>query len=286
MDFQFLNDLETCRELLGISEAELTKRVGISLMTLYRWKSNPDQISNNSLDKVYRFAYDEGIRLNRIKEQLYSEELSGTDSVLLFHGAKTELKGPLSTQKSRPDNDFGKGFYCGESLVQSAMFVGGYPDSSIYALRFQKESGLKHRQFRVDQEWMLTIALCRGRIEAYRDHPAVKKLHEKLRSCDYIIAPIADNRMFQLIDEFTEGEITDIQCQHALSATNLGNQYVFLNDDVLRRVSVLEHCYLTEREKEDYLLRRQEENQIGLDKVKIAKREYRGKGQYIDQLLS
>ena len=286
MDFQLINDLETCRELLGISEAELVRRIGISQMTLSRWKSNPDQISKNSLDKVYRFAYSEGIRLNRIKEQLYSEELNGTNSVLLFHGAKTELNGPLSIQKSRSDNDFGKGFYCGESLEQSAMFVGGYQDSSIYALQFIRNPGLKQKKFGVNQEWMLTIALCRGRIEMYRDHPLIHKLSVNLKKCDYIIAPIADNRMFQLIDEFTEGEITDVQCQHALSATNLGNQYVFLNDDTLQRVTVLEHCYLTEREKEDYLLRRQEENRIGLDKVKIAKREYRGKGQYIDQLLS
>ena len=31
----------------------------------------------------------------------------------------------------------------------------------------------------------------------------------KSRDCDYIIAPIADNRMFKIIDSFIEGEITD-----------------------------------------------------------------------------
>jgi len=31
--------------------------------------------------------------------------------------------------------------------------------------------------------------------------------------------------MFEIIDSFIEGEITDVQCQHCLSATNLGKQY-------------------------------------------------------------
>ena len=33
---------------------------------------------------------------------------------------------------------------------------------------------------------------------------------------------------FEIIDRFIDGEITDVQCQHCLSATNLGKQYVFI----------------------------------------------------------
>ena len=33
---------------------------------------------------------------------------------------------------------------------------------------------------------------------------------------------------FEIIDRFIDGEITDVQCQHCLSATNLGKQYVII----------------------------------------------------------
>ena len=56
---------------------------------------------------------------------------------------------------------------------------------------------------------MLTIAYFRGRLSGYEDHPIIKKLINKLEDIDYLVAPIADNRMFRIIDSFIEGEITD-----------------------------------------------------------------------------
>jgi hypothetical protein len=132
---------------------------------------------------------------------------------------------------------------------------------------------------------MLTIAFYRKRIKEYADHPIVKRLAQKLADIDYIVAPIADNRMYEIIDEFIDGEITDVQCQHCLSATNLGFQYVFVTEKALKNVSILRHCYLCPTEKKFYLDKRIDENKVGNDKVKVAKRQYRGEGLYIDQIL-
>ena len=63
----------------------------------------------------------------------------------------------------------------------------------------------------------------------YKNHPTIKTLIEQSKDCDYIIAPIADNRMFQIINAFIDGEITDEQCKHCLAATNLGMQYIFIS---------------------------------------------------------
>ena len=86
----------------------------------------------------------------------------------------------------------------------------------------------------------------------YKEHPIVEKLGADSRDCDYIIAPIADNRMFQIINSFIDGEITDEQCKHCLAATNLGFQYVFISDNAINRVQILERCYLSGNEKEYY----------------------------------
>ena len=74
---------------------------------------------------------------------------------------------------------------------------------------------------------MMTIAYYRGALDKYKDHAIITRIIKDSRNCDYIIAPIADNRMFKIIDSFIQGEITDEQCKHCLAATNLGKQYVF-----------------------------------------------------------
>ena len=91
--------------------------------------------------------------------------------------------------------------------------------------------------------------------------------------------------MFEIIDSFIDGEITDVQCQHCLSATNLGNQYVFVTDKALSQLRILRHCYLAPDEKKYYLSYKREESRIGNDKVKIARKQYRGQGEYIEDIL-
>lgn len=114
----------------------------------------------------------------------------------------------------------------------------------------------------------------------------LKKLVEQSRECDFIIAPIADNRMFQIINSFIFGEITDEQCRHCLAATNLGSQYVFLNEKAVNQLQLVERCYISENEKEYYKSKRSSDTKLGEDKVKLARIQYRGKGKYIDEILS
>lgn len=110
------------------------------------------------------------------------------------------------------------------------MFVSGYAESSVYVLRFANDGALRSKHYGVDQDWMLTIAYNWGKLVQCAEAPTVQRLIAELRACDYVVAPIADNRMFDLIDAFVDGEITDVQYQHALSATNLGMQFVFLSE--------------------------------------------------------
>ena len=164
------------------------------------------------------------------------------------------------------------------------MFVASYPESSLYILEFDK-TDLSYAQLNVDRDWMLLIAYFRNKLADYAKHPIIQNLLAKIEGVDYIIAPIADNRMFEIIDQFIDGEITDIQCQHCLSATNLGMQYVFTSDKALSRIQLLERCYLTDSEKEMYLNSRQESFRMNMDKVKLARRQYRNQGEYIEDIL-
>lgn len=229
-------------------------------------------------------VFSKDIRLNKIKEQLFKEDC-GSNSTILFHGAKTYIDGQISIEKSKNTNDFGRGFYCGESLEQSAMFVANYPESSLYILEFDK-TDLSYTQLNVDRDWMLMIAYFRNKLTDYEDHPIIKTLLSRLEGVDYIIAPIADNRMFEIIDSFIQGEITDEQCKHCLAATNLGNQYVFINDKAISHIKILERGYLADNEKNYYKELRRSESHLGQDKVKLARIQYRGRGKYIDEIFN
>ncbi|MGN0487355.1 MAG: DUF3990 domain-containing protein [Acutalibacteraceae bacterium] len=282
-NFELCTDIEIVMELLGITASDLADNIGVTPTTISRWRKSEENVTVSNLNSFYNFAFNKGIRLNKIKEQLFKEDCPA-NSTILFHGAKTYIDGKISIEKSKNTNDFGRGFYCGESLEQSAMFVANYPESSLYILEFDK-SKLKYTQLSVDRDWMLLIAYFRNKLIDYSDHPIITSLLSKLEDVDYIVAPIADNRMFEIIDSFIDGEITDVQCQHCLSATNLGNQYVFVTDKSLNQIKVLRHCYLAPNEKEYYLTSKKEESRIGNDKVKIARKQYRGQGEYIEDIL-
>ena len=284
MSYQVTDDIELIKELLNISSSEFAEDIGVTPETLSRWNSLTQEISPEHIEKIYDFAFSNEIHLNKIKEQFYKEDCKDKNRIILFHGAKNSIEGNISIDKSRGTNDFGKGFYCGESLEQSAMFVSGFKDSSLYIYEFDK-SGLSGTQFFVDREWMLTIAYFRGRLAEYANHPIIQGMIRKVEKKDYIVAPIADNRMFEIIDSFIDGEITDEQCRHCLSATNLGNQYVFKTEKAIRQLEFKRHCYLCEKEKKHYLTSKQEESKIGNDKVKIARKQFRGQGEYIEDIL-
>ena len=284
MGFEIRQDIESVLEIAGLTIEELANELNVTRATVSNWLNERVRISDRHLDAFYSYVYRKGIRLNRIKEQFYREDMINRNEALLFHGAKTMIEGELSLGHNKKINDFGNGFYCGESLEQSVMFVAAYPNSSLYMLKFNA-TGLKKKEYKVDRDWMLTIAYHRESLDKYTNNELIKKIAGANEGVDYIVAPIADNRMFEIIDSFIDGEITDVQCQHCLSATNPGMQYVFISERAFSNITMLERCYLCEDEKNAYLSARQESFSMNQDKVKLARKQYRNQGEYIEDIL-
>lgn len=282
MFFNISEDMKIVRELLNITQEELADELNVEPLTIKRIENGVTNTSKRTLDLFYDFIYKKKIYLNKIKEMFYKEEL--TKEILLFHGAKSAIIGNIDINKGRKNNDFGHGFYCGESYEQSASFVENFENSSVYYFSLDV-TGLRSLKYAVDRDWMLTIAYFRGTLSEYKDSIVIKNLISRLEGVDYVIAPIADNKMFRIIDSFINGEITDEQCKHCLAATNLGFQYVLLNDNAISRLKMLECCYLSNEERNHYRKIKLEDNKISDDKVKLARIQYRGKGLYIDEIL-
>ena len=283
MNYNIADDLITIRKILNISQNDLAKELGISKMTIIRIENNVNYPSETILTKIYDFAYNKNIKLNHLKELFYKEELLEND-VLLFHGTKTDIIGNISPFVGRERLDFGKGFYCGESSYQTISFISKYEGSSIYILKASLND-LTFAKFNVDTEWMLAIAYYRQMLNDKENHPLIDKIKKKVSMSDYIIAPIADNRMFKIIDRFIEGEITDEQCKHCLAATDLGYQYVFLTEKAASKIKILERCYISKLERDTFEAQRETDMYDSNMKVKMAMIKYKTKGKYIEEIL-
>lgn len=282
--FNFLRDLEYVQTILELSDLQMAEFLNVERSTYIRWKD--DKISP-SLEKVsffYNLIYQKGIRLNKLKDELY-KDFNNDKNIILFHGSRNGLIGNPTIKYGNENKDFGKGFYMGESFFNSASFVATSTSSSIYVGIFNKEN-TKIKTFDVSLKWMITIIFFRGKLDEYKNSNFVKEIIDELKDVDVIIAPTADNTMYSIIDDFSLGKITIDQALASLSANGLGKQYVFLNDNVLNNnLKIIDHLFLTKYEKDECIVKRNEESEIGRNKVKIALRMNAGKGKYIDELF-
>lgn len=283
MDYNFSKDLLSIREILGITQEELAFQINVQQVTISRSELGKTSPSASLLEKTYGYAFNKKVNLGKLKEMLWLESIK-PDHKLLFHGAKGTIEGELNVRKGRSNNDFGQGFYTDESYGQAISFISGFDKSCVYFIDFDP-SDLKCKKYNVDQEWMMTIAYYRGTLEKYESYPMIQELIKNSRDCDYIVAPIADNRMFQIINSFIDGEITDEQCKHCLAATNLGYQYVFISDKSVMNTKLIERAYISDSERKYYKNIRTSDAKLGEDKVKLARVQYRGQGRYIDEIL-
>ena len=284
MDYNFDKDFKAIRDVLDISQKEFAKVLDTEQKTISNIESKDSYPSKTIVESASTYAFKKDVKINKLKELLCRDNLSH-DEKLLFHGSKGEIKGNIDVNFGRGNNDFGKGFYTGESYEQAVSFISTYDDPSVYFMSFD-DSDLKCKRYSVDREWMMTIAYYRETLDKYENHPLIKKIIKESRDCDYIIAPIADNKMFETINEFIEGNLTDEQCKHCLATTNLGMQYVFLTEKAASRLKIVERCYVCDKEREHYKKLKEDYRKLGNDKVKLAKAQYRGVGKYIDEVLA
>lgn len=284
MDYNFDKDFKAIRDVLDISQKEFAKVLDTEQKTISNIESKDSYPSKTIVESAFTYAFKKDVKINKLKELLCRDNLSHNEK-LLFHGSKGEIKGDIDVNFGRGNNDFGQGFYTGESYEQAVSFISTYDDPSVYFMSFD-DSDLKCKRYSVDREWMMTIAYYRETLDKYENHPLIKKIIKESRDCDYIIAPIADNKMFETINEFIEGNLTDEQCKHCLAATNLGMQYVFLTEKAASRLKIVERCYVCDKEREHYKKLKEDYRKLGNDKVKLAKAQYRGVGKYIDEVLA
>ncbi len=281
MEYKFIEDLLFICKFKDISLEKFCGVLGISFEAVSRIKNGMIKPSNEILEKFYGYLFVNHIDLNRIKIEAFK---NNNHQILLFHGSKNEVVGPLDLNHSHRFLDFGSGFYLGDNYEQSLDFVSFTNEGSIYVFDMIYDD-LKILDLDVSLNWMLLIALNRGKLEEYHQTSLYNQLSNMVNDYDVIIAPIADNRMFSTIDDFVNSAISSEQAIHAIKKLSLGKQIVIKSEKALKQLNLLERLYVSKEEKNAAKSKKIQEINEGESYIRNAYKEYFGKGLSISEVF-
>lgn len=284
VDYDFKNDVRLIRVCLDLTQTELASAVGLSRSNIARYEAGDILPRKDAMERIYNYAFLHGFDINSSKSLLYDDEKKR--SMLLFYGAKGAITGKVDTKHSVPPNDFSDGFYLGQSLVQAGSWVALNKDASVYCFYFAPMEGFKALRFDVDARWMNAILYYRGAFEGYEIPSSVMDLVREIDDCDYLIAPIADNQMYDTLEMFRNNIISDVACLHALSANHLGLQYVLKSERACEKLSPIARLYLCEEERKRYASAKESLAEEGRNKTSLAIAKYRKEGSLFDELYT
>ena len=284
MKYDISNDIIAVSKIINLTFSQLSNYLGVARSTITRIVNGESYPSDLFLESFYSFVYSNSIRdisLNELKVRYAKEKHQD----ILFHGIKRAIDGEIDLKHSRSEVDVGVGFYLGESYEQSSSYIFPYRDSSIYIFAIHNFQNLKIVEFDISLEWMLMVSYYRGQLDEYKDSQIIIDIIKKVNEADVIIAPIADNDMYEIMTRFARGDITDLQASLSLSASNLGKQYVLKTEKAIECVEMVERLYLCKQERNDIEIRRKEKAMVSKKTAKELIESLRRKGQYIEEIL-
>ena len=168
----------------------------------------------------------------------------------LYHGSKNGIEGAIGP-KSREICDFGVGFYTGDMEEQRMGLIASWNRSRFYELNCDLE-GLSVLEFGDNYDdqidWALYIGYHRMR-ELYDDYEKLRRRYEDYdKKYDVIVGLIANDKIYELMDEFFDGGLCDKALIEGLQRARLGKQYVFKTESACRQLQIISERGLTRDE--------------------------------------
>ena len=177
--FEFKDDLEIILKTFDVSLRDFADELYFDAPTVSNWLTGKKMPDRRSKEDVYTYAFDNGVYINRAHEEPLYNLSKKQGFTLLFHGSRSGLNGDIDIAMSKINNDFGRGFYMGETLEQSATFVSEADDPKIYGFGLYTD-GLNVVKHEINLDWMLSIAYYRGKLEEYKTSEKLKKIIDKI----------------------------------------------------------------------------------------------------------
>lgn len=279
--------IKKIRIAAGLSQQEFADTLGVTFATINRWENGHSAPNKLAQLKLYDYCklheipvYE--ITLQRIRDESANIEYA-ENRVILYHGSKSGIVGPIAPI-SRAKCDFGAGFYMGTDPVQPLTLICDFEKSKFYIVSLLLDA-LKSLEVPADIEWAMLVAYNRGKLEIIKDTAMYEKYSRMNDSIDVVIGNIADDRMFYVLDNFFQGNITDLALVKSLSVLQLGQQYVAITQagcDAVRIEKEIPISYLERRFMQDI----SEQNRAhGVSMANTICKNYRREGLFFDEII-
>lgn len=276
------------RSSAHISQCEFANELHVAFATVNRWengKTTPPPVVQKAL---YEFCLHHNIDITTyIIETLMKEktkiESSNSNIKVLFHGSKSGIEGDI-IPSSNSHCDFGKGFYMGTEVLQPLTLICNYKNPIIYFVAID-QTKLDVLELPTDISWAFVVAYNRGRLEQEKNKNLYTKYTKLLQGHDLIIGDIADDRMFYVLDNFFEGNITDKGLVECLSTLQLGKQYVAVSQKACDSIKIIKKHVLSELEAMALKDISEKKRQIGIERANEICKQHRRDGKFFDELL-
>lgn len=274
------------RNRLNASQEDLARMIGISYATVNRWENGHSQPNKAAQLRLYDICKERKVDLEDIiqkKIEKSAANISSSDRVILYHGSKSGIKGPIAPI-SRERCDFGKGFYMGTEPYQPLTLISDFEKSKFYVISLDM-TGLRVLNVKPDLEWAMLVAYNRGKMDEVRGTSLYEHYAAMSNGYDVVVGSIANDRMFYVLDNFFLGNITDKALVMSLSALQLGKQYVAITEKACKQVKIEAEVELSQLERV-FLRDLSESNRVkGVNLANEICREYRREGQFFDEIL-
>ncbi len=202
----------------------------------------------------------------------------------LYHGSKAGLDGAISPERGNAAADFGAGFYLGTDSHQPQTLICGGPSPVLYAAECDFE-GLKVFSFEPGLDWALFVAFCRNLLEDFAETSFYRRYREIRDTHDVIFGKIANDRIFNTVQAFFRGEITDAVLTRSLAALNLGDQYCAKTAAACGRIEIVDSRMLTAAECEALGVKAENQRARAIRETKRIRDQYRREGVFFDEIL-
>ena len=274
------------RNRLNASQEDLARMIGISYATVNRWENGHSQPNKAAQLRLYDICKERKVDLEDIiqkKIEKSAANISSPDRVILYHGSKSGIKGPIAPI-SRERCDFGKGFYMGTEPYQPLTLISDFEESKFYVISLDM-TGLRVLNVKPDLEWAMLVAYNRGKMDEVRGTSLYEHYAAMSNGYDVVVGSIANDRMFYVLDNFFLGNITDKALVMSLSALQLGKQYVAITEKACKQVKIEAEVELSQLERV-FLRDLSESNRVkGVNLANEICRDYRREGQFFDEIL-
>lgn len=275
------------RSSVNMNQHEFADELRVAFATVNRWENGRTMPPPAAQKAMFEFCLSHNIDVaDFILRELIQEKIKlekALDTEVLFHGSKAGLDREIMP-KSRSQCDFGRGFYMGTEVLQPLTLICNYDNPVLYFVSVDRID-LNTLELPTDISWAFVVAYNRGRLERANETNLYNKYADLLRNRDLIIGDIADDRMFYVLDNFFEGNITDRGLVECLSTLHLGKQYVAVSPKACRKVKIVKEYKLSELELMALKDISERNRQTGIAQANEICKQYRRDGNFFDELL-